>query len=104
MKEFRGRLELARTTQHRPEAAGFSRDPKQQQQTNGEHERRADAFKKFDGLDSFPDHENIQRPKSEEADPDAALDVLRRGPEDLEHGIDCLSADPRLDSEPTASH
>ena len=65
-------VELAGRAEHGAEAAGLAGDPPQQQQSDAEHEGRADAFEKLDGLDAAPDHDHVQRPEGEEADPRAA--------------------------------
>src|ERR1700689_1523221 len=92
-------LELRWRAQHRTETAGLPRDPEQQQYADCQHEWRADAFKKFDGLDTSPDHGHVQRPKTEKTDP---LKISRAGPNDFQHRVDGLAADPGLNSEPTA--
>ena len=90
--------------EHRSEAAGLPGDPPQQQQPDAQHERRADAFQKLDGLDAAQDHRDVERPEREEADPDAAGHVNRARPQNPEHGVDGLAADPGLDAEPPARH
>ena len=103
-KNSAGGVEFAGRAQHRAEAAGLAGDPPQQQQADSQHERRADAFQKFDGLDAAPDHDDVQRPEGEEADPDAARQRRRARPQDLQHGVDGLAADPGLNAEPSAGH
>ena len=55
-------------------------------------------------FDAAEDDENVEGPESEEANPDTVGRLSDGGPEDLEHGVDGLAADPGLDAEPSAGH
>src|SRR5450432_3252121 len=99
MQKIGGVLKLRWGAEHRTHAAGFARDPKQKQDAHGQHKWRADAFKNLDGLDTAPDHGHVQRPESQKAYP---LKIGCAGPDDLEHGINRLTADPGLNTKPAA--
>ena len=49
-------------------------------------------------------HQHVQQPESEEANPHAGRKGADAGERNLQHGIDRLTADPGLNAEPTASH
>ena len=103
MQELTRGFEFAGRAEHGTEAARFSGDPEQKQESNAQHERRADSFQKLDRLDPAPNDEHIQKPKSEKACPRNSGMSGQGRPEHAEHRIDCLTANPSLNSKPSAS-
>ena len=104
-EEFGGAVELAGRAEYGAEAAGLAGDPPEEQESDAEHERRADAFEEFDGLDAAPDDRRCSAAQKAKKQIQAPAAKLRGGgPEDLEHGEDGLAADPGLYAEPSAGN
>src|SRR6202043_2043594 len=99
LQESAGILKLAGGAQHGSEAASLVGDPPQHQQSHAQHKGCADSLQELDRVYAFPNDKDIEQPKSSEAKPDHA-GVGRGWPENLKHGMDGLTADPGLDSEP----
>ena len=57
-----------------------------------------------DGFDAAPDDDHIQKPEAEEAGPERPIDLCDGWPDDDEHGVDGLAADPGLNAEPAAGN
>lgn len=101
--KFRGGVKFAGRVKNRAHTAGLARDPEKKKQADEEHEGRADAFEELDGFNAAPDDEHVDGPKKEEAEPGAAGKICGGGPNDAEHGVNGLAADPGLNAEPAAS-
>src|SRR5581483_3821806 len=86
------------------EPAGLGCNPPKQQQSKTEHEGCANSFKKLDGVNAAPYHCNVQKPESEKTNP-LAKGIAGCGRNyNLQHRKDCLSANPRLNAEPTTGN
>src|ERR1700727_1955071 len=96
-------MKFASRVQHRAKSAGFVSNPEKKNESNHQHERRADAFEKFDHLDAAPYDQHVDGPEGKKTDPVTGGKTCRAGPDDAEHGEDGLPSDPGLNSEPPAS-
>ena len=67
-------------------------------------ERRGEALQEADGFDALIDDGHVQRPEAEEATPQHGLRSDQRRREHADHRGDGLTADPALDSEPSAGN
>jgi len=97
-------LELAWRLEHGTHTTGFARHPEQEQQPDNQHEWCADALEKLDGFDPAPNDKHIHRPEEKKANPRARWQARGARPDDSQHRVNGLTADPRLDTEPAASH
>jgi hypothetical protein len=102
-EEFAVAFEFAGFGKDGAETAGFARDPPQQEQADGEHERRGDTFQNFNGFDAAHDDEHVERPEGEKTNPLAGGELRPGRGDNLQHGVDGGAADPGLDAEPAAS-
>src|SRR3974390_3058703 len=90
--------------QHGTHTAGFTSDPEQEQEPDNQHKWRSNALQKLDGFNAAPDDEHVHSPKEEKAKPRTSWQTRGAGPDDPEHRVNGLTADPGLDAEPPASH
>src|SRR5258707_4612057 len=97
-------MKFALRVQHRTKSASFASDPKEQEQSDHQHERRANSFQKLDGFDSAPHDHHVDRPKQEKTDPAAAWKTRGAWPQNSQHRKNRLPAYPGLDAKPAASH
>ncbi len=68
-KEFGIGFEFTGSAENGTETAGFAGDPPKQQQADGEHEGRGDAFQNFDGFDAAHDDEHVRAPRRRRSRP-----------------------------------
>src|SRR5215471_12583780 len=73
-------------------------------QTHKHDEWGADDLEKLDGFDPAPNDKHIHRPEEKKANPRARWQARGARPDDSQHRVNGLTADPRLDTEPAASH
>ncbi len=103
-QELAGRMKLAGRREHGSEAARLDPHPDQQQRGHHEHEWRAERLQVANGFDSAPHHHHVQQPEQQKAGPQNPADARQRRPDDNQHRVNRLTADPRLDAEPAAGH